>query len=177
VVFVEAAIIVCTMTLFFLAIIFFRNFYERQISTAHLARGAALAHSMGGCEENEPRAWIARDLGGKQPSSSSDDNPVPKEAVLPSDQGSDRANGIMRSLPAAGSDDSFLNPIAQVGLATRSSVTTRDGLLGPRRGFEREVRARSHVSCGDLVREGDFEEIVDVVTGFFNEGDDEGNND
>lgn len=167
VVFVEAAIVVTTMMLFFLAIIFFRNYFERKISTAHLARGAAIAYSMGGCENNDPTAWAARDLGSKTPSSRSDNNPVEKNAPLPSGEGEDKAAGIMRALPATGTDDSFLNPVARIGLETRSSVTTRDGLLGPRRGFERSVTARSHVSCGDVVRDGDFEEMVDVVTGFF----------
>jgi hypothetical protein len=168
VIFVEAVIIITTMMLIFMAIIFFREVYVRKVRTQSLARAAALAYSMGGCENNDPTAWAGRDLGDATPSARSDDQQIPKEQSTPvTGEGSEKAAGIMRGLPATGSDDSFLNPIARVGLATDASVTTRDGALGRRRGFEQSITARSHQSCGDVVRDGDFGEIVDVVTGFF----------
>jgi hypothetical protein len=168
VIFVEAVIIVSTMTLIFMAVIFFRQVYVKKVRTQSLARAAALAYSMGGCENNDPTAWAGRDLGDAAPSARTDDQQIPKDQSTPvTGQDSEKAAGIMRGLPATGSDDSFLNPIARVGLATEASVTTRDGALGRRRGFEQSITARSHQSCGDVVRDGDFEEIVDVVTGFF----------
>jgi hypothetical protein len=174
VIFVEAVIIITTMMLIFMAVIFFRQVYVQKVRTQSLARAAAIAYSMGGCENNDPTAWAGRDLGGKTPSARSDDEQIPKDQSTPvTGEGSEKAAGIMRSLPATGSDDSFLNPIARVGLATEATVTTRDGALGQRRGFEQSITARSHQSCGDVVRDGDYGEIVDVVTGFFTDEDDE----
>lgn len=174
VVFVEAVIVVTTMTLFFMAIIFFREVYVRKIRTQSLARASAIAYSMGGCENNDPTAWAGRDLGGKNPSSRADDEHIPKQNPAgytpepkPTGEGTEKADGILQKLPQTGSDDTILNPVARIGLADEASVTTRDGALGRRRGFTHDITARSHVSCGDVVRDGDFDEIVDVVTSMF----------
>jgi hypothetical protein len=174
VVFVEAVIIVTTMTLFFMAIIFFRSVYVKKVRTQSLARASAIAYSMGGCENNDPTAWAGRDLGGNAASSRTDEEQIPKQnpegytpEPKPTGDGTEKAEGIMDKLPQTGNDDSILNPVARIGLADEASVTTRDGALGPRRGFTHAVTARSHVSCGDVVRDGDFDEIVDVVTSMF----------
>ena len=68
-------------------------------------------------------------------------------------------------MPGAGKDDSFLNPIGQLGLSTEARSSNRQG-----RGFRGTARSTSYVSCGDKIKSEDvgdkrmYGNLIDVAT-------------
>jgi len=60
-IFVEAIIIIASMTAMFLGLVFFRVLYVNATITSRLARGGAIAYSMSGCDKITPKDWIAKD--------------------------------------------------------------------------------------------------------------------
>ena len=72
-----------------------------------------------------------------------------------------KAKQVYDSLPQAGQDGSFLNPIDNVTLSKPVSVLSKN------KGFRGNVASISHASCNDEVRNGDFDEVVDKITSVF----------
>jgi hypothetical protein len=165
-IFVEAIIVITSFTLLFLGLVFFRDFYRKEMFLARLARASTLAYSMGGCQDNDPASWAKADLGKStnvKPGRTNDSQPTDSRPVT----GSDKAKDIVNSLPGTGSDNSILNPVGSVALSSQVSDQTRQGLFSGTFGFTKPAHSTSFVSCGDKVRDGDFGEIVSVVTSRF----------
>jgi hypothetical protein len=158
-VFVEAVIIITSFVLFLMGMMFFRRVYQNKLLAMRAARGATLAHAMGGCKANEPQAWLQRDKpAGAGTERGENKNPQSTTASPPDDA---KAKQVFDSLPQAGQDGSFLNPIDNVTLSKPVSV------LSQNKGFRGNVASISHASCNDEVRNGDFDEVVDKVTSVF----------
>lgn len=169
-IFVEATIVICTFTLFLMGVIFFRELYVKKIRTQTLARVSAIAYAMGGCQSSiEPQKWLGDDLGRATPGNKTDDDrTAPESGSNIASSGSDKASSIMSSFPQAGDGSTFLNPVNKITMAKSIKVTKPNGMFRSDSVMETPIGARSHQSCGDVVRDGDFDEIVDVVTGVFN---------
>jgi hypothetical protein len=158
-VFVEAVIIITSLVLFLMGMIFFRRVYNNKLFVMRAARGATLAYAMGGCKANEPRAWLKNDTPlGATHSRGEDKNSQQTTASPPDDP---KAKAVYDSLPQAGTDGSFLNPINKVTLSTPVSVVSKN------KGFRGDIGSISFVTCDDVVRNGDFGEMVDKITSVF----------
>jgi hypothetical protein len=162
---VEAAIVIASFVLFFMAIVYFRKFYTKQIRVGRLARASTIAYSMGACEAKDPGEWARPDISQSttQATASTAKTPVAKKngSTSPGTE-SKEASGILSQIPGAGSDDSFLNPIGHLGLSTEANSSDKPG-----KGFKGTAASTSFVSCGDKVREGQYGELVDMVTSVF----------
>jgi len=158
-VFVEAVIIITSLVLFLMGMMFFRRVYYNKLFVMRAARGATLAYAMGGCKANEPKSWLKND---KPPAASNangqDKSSQPTTASPPSDA---KAKAVYDSLPQAGTDGNFLNPINKVTLSTPVTV------LSNNKGFNSDIGSISFVTCDDVVRNGDFGEMVDKITSVF----------
>jgi len=181
--FVEALIVISTFVLFFSAMVYFRDFYRKQIHVQRLARASVLAYSMGSCEAKDPTAWVKADLeqGTTQTSSqtpaqsakSCEDATADCQARQANQKatsvgsGDDEKEGasIVSSLPGMGNDDSMLNPIGHLGLTTEARSSSRPG-----KGFRGMARSTSYVSCGDKIDSDDkgdhrmYGHLIDVAT-------------
>jgi hypothetical protein len=161
--FVEAIIIISFFVLAFLALVFFRDLYLKKLLLGRVARASAIAYSMGGCTDNDPAGWAKADLGnGNNAGTGLANQQQPTRDPRPV-TGSQEAQNIVSRLPGTGSDNSMLNPIGSVNLGGK--VTTQSKAGGA--AFKSDVTWSSHVTCGDKVRDGDFKEIVGVVTSQF----------
>jgi hypothetical protein len=162
---VEAVIIIASFVMFMLAITFFRELYMKKIRSGLLARAGALAYSMRGCPEGgadgDPANWERGDI---SPGNASSRPPLTKSTAPY--QGNATAAGtgadVMRDVPGGGADGA-LNPIVDFGLSITAAATTKDGLLRPRRGFRKQLSSISHMSCGDVVRNGQFSEVFNIA--------------
>ena len=163
-VFVEALIIISSFLLFLLGLMYFRTFYVAELGLLRTARASTIAYSMGGCTDNNPSAWARKDLAKTSnvtPKTTSTQQPTTQSRPV---TGSAEAQGIVRDLPGTGSDSSVLNPIGSVTLADKVYATITSQQTRRRSSFSQDVDVSSHVTCGDKVRDGDFGEIVGVVT-------------
>lgn len=171
--FVEAAIVISLLTLGLLGLIFFRDYYVKHLKVSRLARASVIAHSMTGCGNETPGQWIGtRDL---EPFEASG----PRERREPANaenregaasSGDSRATSILGDIGGTTSDGSgIINPMMTSEVTGESAVTTSSGFLDTsrRRVFENDVRSQAHVSCGDPVREGDFEEAIGYIRTLF----------
>lgn len=161
-VFVEAVIIISCFVLFLIGLLFFRDLFLKKLRLARVARASAIAYSMGGCTDNDPSAWAKADLGGGNNAGTGRNNQQQPTRESQPVTGSQEAQNIVRGLPGTGTDDSVLNPIGSVKLGGRVETRSRSGP-----GFASDQSWSSHVTCGDKVRDGDFGEIVGVVTSNF----------
>lgn len=158
-VFVEAVIIITSFVLFLMGMMFFRRIYGNKLLAMRAARGATLAHAMGGCKANEPQAWLQRDKpAGAGTNRGESKNPQPTTASPPDDA---KAKQVYDSLPQTGQDGSFLNPIDNVTLSKPVTVLSKN------KGYRGNVASISHASCNDEVRNGDFDEVVGKITSVF----------
>jgi hypothetical protein len=161
---VEAAIVIASFVLFFMAIVYFRKFYTKQIRVGRLARASTIAYSMGACEAKDPGEWARPDISPSttQATANTAKTPVAKNGSTAPGTNSNEASSILNQVPGAGSDDSFLNPIGHLGLSTEARSSDKPG-----KGFKGTAASTSFVSCGDKVREGQYDELVDMVTSAF----------
>jgi hypothetical protein len=158
-VFVEAVIIITSFVLFLMGMMFFRRVYQNKLLAMRAARGATLAHAMGGCKANEPQAWLQRDKPAGAGTQRGENKAPQTTTASPPDDA--KAKQVYDSLPQAGQDGSFLNPIDNVTLSKSVSVLSKN------KGFRGDVASISHASCNDEVRNGDFDEVVDKITSVF----------
>jgi hypothetical protein len=159
-VFVEAVIIITSFVLFLMGMMFFRRVYQNKLLAMRAARGATLAHAMGGCKANEPQAWLQRDKPAGAGTQRAENKRSEKTTASPPADAS--ARRVYDSLPEVGQDGSILNPIGNVTLSKPVSVTSKN-----KGGFTGNVGSISHASCNDEVRNGDFDEVVGKVTSVF----------
>jgi hypothetical protein len=169
-IFVEAIIIIASFTLMFLGMVFFRVLYINSVKISLLARGAGIAYSMSGCRDVTPKQWVGTDAGNiysiLQPNPPSNDQAPTDKPVAA--QGSDTASGATSKIPGLGGAG-FLNPIIEVSdTATLSSTTKSGGIFASRRTiFRKRLQPHTYVTCGDIVRDGSFDEVVDYVKDVF----------
>lgn len=167
---VEALIVISFLIMGFMGLIFFRAYYTKTLAATRLARGSILVYSMTGCgDSNHPSVWIgtadlaslsaAAPSGGEQPAQSG------RPAATATEEG----GSVMSRVPGLSGDGSgIMNPISTSDLTGHVRIFTSGGLLGrDRTAFENGVRARSFVSCGDPIRDGDFSDVIDYISGIF----------
>jgi hypothetical protein len=169
-VFVESIIVISALSLGLVGLVFMRDAYEKRLGVLRLARGAVIAHSMAGCKANQPSAWVGPDLGRY---TTSDPEPQATTARGPQAQGStssaDDGGRAKRLLDKSGTTSSdgegLLNPIASSDFAGHARVQVADGAqLGRKRtAFETAPRSRSFVTCGDEVKDGDYDKVLEMV--------------
>jgi hypothetical protein len=167
---VEALIVISLLILGFMGLVFFRAYYTKTLVATRLARGSILVYSMTGCgDSNRPAQWIGnRDLarltaaqpnGGSQPAQS---GKTPASA-------SGKAGDVLSRLPGlSGDGGGIMNEMTVSDLTGRVRVRTSDGTFSPERTvFDQQVRARSFVSCGEPIRDGDYGDVLKYITGLF----------
>jgi hypothetical protein len=170
---VEALIVISLLILGFMGVAFFREFYVKTLVASRLARGSVLVYSMSGCEtSNEPAQWVGRpdlaNLTAARPDTVERPASDPKKT-----EGSTTTTGksreVMDRIPGlSGDGKGVMNPMATSDLNGRIRARTSEGLLAPERTiFDAEVRARSFVSCGDPVRNGEFKDVLKYISGIF----------
>ena len=168
-VFLEAAVVISALTLGLIALAYVRDLYVQQLTVSRLARASVIAHSMAGCKTNQPREWLGKDLAGfsdegsnkDQQSAAGKDNGGASEAAS-----SAKARKFVQRSGATSSDGKgLLNPITDAQFAGRAKATAKAGGRSSRTQtvFSGRVRAKSFVSCGDEVKDGDFDRVLGVM--------------
>jgi hypothetical protein len=166
-VFLEATVVISALTLGLIALAYVRDLYVRQLSVSRLARAAVIAHSMAGCKSNQTREWLAKDLADYTIEGANQD----RQSAHGKDDGgatsganSAKASNLVQRSGATSSDGKgLLNPITDAELAGRAKATAKDGNGRRRSVFSGRVRAKSFVSCGDEVKDGDFDRVLGVM--------------
>jgi hypothetical protein len=165
---VEAAITVTTLTLGLLGLAFFRDFYIDQIKVSRLARASALAHSMRGCDP-DGQEWLGRDLGTFTNASAEPQNQTAAAdptlgSYAPAADAPPVAGQLLEQAPGTTrSGEGLLNPITTAGVGGEVQASARGSSAAPGMAFQATVLSRSFVSCGDEVRRGDIEEVLDMT--------------
>ena len=168
-IFVEAVAVISALTLGLIALAYVHELYVKKLGVSRLTRAALIAHSMVGCKGNSPRDWIAKDLGKytakganqDQQSASGKDN-----GGAPAGGDSAKANGLIQRTGVTSSDGKgMLNPITDTEFDGQASVSAKgsDGRGPSRSVFSGQVRSKSYVSCGDQVKDGDFDRIFGAM--------------
>jgi hypothetical protein len=171
---VEALIVISLLILGFMGLVFFRAYYTKTLAATRLARGSILVYSMTGCTENtnEPAQWLglkdlanltaARPNGASQPASGNNGNNPPATA-------SGTGGSVLSRIPGlSGDGGGVVNPITISDLTGRVRLQTSTGTLSPKKTvFDQQVRARSFVSCGDPIRNGEWSDVLGYIRGIF----------
>ncbi len=151
---VEAIVVICTFTLFFVAMVYFESLYHEQLRVQQLARAAAVAYAMNACADGtDPLGAVQADLrsatgtGARQPSTAAT---VPVTSNQPIGQGGDPLGGAMQQGGFAG------DKVTNITVSGKASGTTQGpGALSARWGFRQNVVSNSYMSCGDPQKDGD----------------------
>jgi hypothetical protein len=166
-IFVEAIIIIASFTLMLLGMVFFRMLYVHSTITSRLARGGAIAYSMSGCDAPTPKDWIGPDAKKYtvlQPNPPSNDS-VPTSETTQA-QKSTQAQSATSKIPGLGGKN-FLNPIGEVSDETTVGAGTVGSLGSKKTVFQTHLAPKSYVTCGEIVRDGDFDEVFGYVKDMF----------
>jgi hypothetical protein len=170
-VFVESVIVISALSLGLLGLVFFRDFYVKQLGAMRLARASVIAHSMVGCKANAPRDWVGRDLGNYVTTKPEQDKrPVRGKnatSAAPASAGDNgRASRLLGKTGGTTSDgEGLLNPITDSDFSGKNRVTASNGeRLGKSQTmFQARAHSRSFVTCGDEVKDGDYDKILEMV--------------
>jgi len=167
-IFIEAVVVISTLTLCLIALCYVRDLYVRQLGVSRLARAAVVAHSMAGCKGELPRDWLARDVGRYELHNPNQDRKSARgrDSAGAGAPGNARSRSLLQRAGGTSSDgEGILNPITDTEVGGETSASGRAGTQTSRRQtmFTGKVRARSFVSCGDEVRDGDFDQILGVL--------------
>jgi hypothetical protein len=167
-VFLEAIVVISALTLGLIALVYVRDLYTEQMAVARLTRAAVIAHSMAGCKTNQPREWLGKDLAGYTTQGVNQDRASAHgrdNGGAASGANSARANSLVQKSGATSSDGKgLLNPITDAEFGGEAKATASEGLGSRRRAvFSGRVRAKSFVSCGDEVKDGDFDRVLGVM--------------
>jgi len=168
-VFLEAVVVISALTLGLIALVYVRDLYVKQLAVSRLARAAVIAHSMAGCKTNQVRDWLGKDLAEYTPTGENRDSQSARgkdngTASAAGDSG--KASNLLQRSGATSSDGKgLLNPITDAELGGRATATERQGanVRTSRTVFSGRVRATSFVSCGDEVKDGDFDRVMGVM--------------
>jgi len=169
-VFVESIIVISALSLGLVGLVFMRDAYERRLGVLRLARAAVIAHSMAGCKANQPSAWVGPDLGRY---AGSDAEPEPNTArsaqassgAASADDGGRSKRLLDKSGTTSSDGEGLLNPIATSDFSGHASVRLAEGAAfgRERTAFEARPRSRSYVTCGDEVKDGDYDKVLEMV--------------
>jgi hypothetical protein len=168
-VFLEAVVVISALTLGLLALAYVRDLYVAQMDVARLTRAAVIAHSMAGCKSNQPRDWLGKDLGQYTTQGANQDRQSARgkdDGGAASGANSAKANNLLQRSGSTSSDgQGLLNPITDAEFGGQAKVTGKEGGRTSRTQsvFLGRVRARSFVSCGDEVKDGDFDRVLGVM--------------
>lgn len=165
-VFLEAAVVISALTLGLIALIYVRDLYVKELTASRLARAGVIAHSMAGCKTNQPRDWLGKDLAEYTTQGENQDQQSArsKDDASPS-AGSAKASNLLQRSGATSSDGKgLLNPITDAELGGEAKATEKQGAARRDQSvFAGRVRAKSFVSCGDEVKDGDFDRVLGVM--------------
>ena len=159
---VEAVIVISTLTLGLMGLSFFRKLYVNELRVQRLARAAALAHAMSGCDEQETEHWIARDLSNfaavaptqeTQPALGNESAGIPADASSFLDQ-----NGVTTQ-----NGEGIVNRITIADLSGSAAISSAPDATGNSARFEADLRAISYVSCGDTVEKRQYTSVLDML--------------
>jgi hypothetical protein len=166
---VESAVVISLLTLGLMGLMYFRGYYIKQMLTTRLARASILAYSMSGCEGQGPKDWIGakdrQDLTVGAP----DENKEPatgknQNAAATSKDGG--ANGFMSGLGLSGDGRGVLNPITNLRVTGKVTLKSKTGTFAAEQTvFSGEPGARSFVTCGEKMRDGNVGELVSMLMG------------
>ncbi|HKO46846.1 MAG TPA: hypothetical protein VJV79_03945 [Polyangiaceae bacterium] len=163
-VFLEAAVVISALTFGLIALVYVRNLYVVQLGASRLSRAAVIAHSMAGCEGNQPRDWLARDVGDYTTQGANRDRQSARGGAAARGTNSPKARDLLQRSGATSSDgEGLLNPITQAEFGGQAKASGREGVSRSQTVFRGQVSARSFVSCGDEVKDGDFDRIMEVL--------------
>jgi len=168
-VFVEAIVVISALTLGVIALAYVRDLYVQQMAVARLTRAAVIAHSMAGCKTNQPREWLGKDLAGYTTQGTNEERQSARGkdgGGAPSGTDSAKASNLVQRSGATSSDGKgLLNPITDAEFGGQAKATGREGGRTSRTQtvFSGKVRAKSFVSCGDEVKDGDFDRVMGVM--------------
>ena len=99
-------------------------------------------------------------------SASHDQQSAPSKDSAGSPSNSAKASGLLQRSGSTSSDGKgLLNPItsSELGGQARASGNAGGKLSRSQTVFSGRVRARSYVSCGDEVKDGDFDRVMGVM--------------
>jgi len=166
-VFVEAVIVIAALTLGLIALCYVRELYVTELGVSRLARASVIAHSMAGCKANLPQDWVARDLANFSSKSPTQDpaSAPGKDSAAKVDPANPRARNLVQKAGGTSSDgQGLLNPITNSEFfgTARASASAGGGARTKTR-FSGQLRAKSYVSCGDEVKDGDFDRVLGVM--------------
>ena len=167
---VESLIVISFLILAFMGLVFFRAYYTRTLAATRLARGSILAYSMTGCgDSNHPRQWIGSADLASLTAAAPDAASQPAQSGRPPANASGTGGSVLSRLPGlSGDGGGILNPISTSDLTGRVRVITSGGAFGrDRTMFDNQVHARSFVSCGDPIRDGEFSDVLSYISGIF----------
>jgi hypothetical protein len=169
-VFLEAIVVISALTLGLIALVYVRDLYVKQLGASRLTRAAVIAHSMAGCKTNQPRDWLGKDLAEYTTQGVNQDQQSARgkdNGGAPAGAGdSAKASSLLQRSGATSSDGKgLLNPITEAEFAGQAKATGKEGALTGRSQtvFSGRVRAKSFVSCGDEVKDGDFDRVMGVM--------------
>jgi hypothetical protein len=161
-VFVEAVFVISILTLGLMGLAFFRKLYVNELNVQRLARAAALAHAMSGCDEQETEGWIASDLSNftaLTPTQESQPAIGSEPGAIPADAGGFLAdNGITTQ-----NGEGIVNRITIADLSGSALVSSAPDASGRSTRFEADLRAISYVSCGDEVEKRQYTSVLDML--------------
>lgn len=165
---VEAVVVISSLIVGLCGVEFFRLFYLRAMTSARLARGGLIAHSMMACE-GSTEAWVGqKDLrkftvstpdATKEPARG-----TPEQSATPSGSESGFVSGLMDKIGGTtGDGKGLLVPMTNTRFAGKAGVETkRGGMFSPTETvFQANVASRSYVGCGDKVRDGKIKDLID----------------
>ena len=156
---VEAVCVIPVFVLFFLGMTYFRQTYQEKLRLMRLARAAASAYALNGCE-GDPIASIRQDLGDASDTGRSGQTRGSQAGPIgtagssgdPSVSGNQSSGNPVSS--ALGSSGMIGDPIAAVSLEGSATVATQSSAWAQRAGFHSTLSTSSYVSCGDVPKSG-----------------------
>ena len=155
-------IVISTLTLGLMGLAFFRKLYVNELHVQRLARAAALAHAISGCDEQDTEEWIARDLANfaavapteeTQPALGTEPGGIPADASGFLDQ-----NGVTTQ-----NGEGIVNRITIADLSGSATISSAPDQTGSSTSFQADLRAISYVSCGDTVEKRQYTGILDML--------------
>ena len=169
---IESLLVSSVLILCLVGTVYFRELSLKKLGAQRMARAAAIAHSMVGCKDSQPRAWLAKDganynIVGAPPTRTNIPNQKNDTGQTASDPGS-LAPGLLSRVGKSGGSTSdgkgILNPITDARISRDVNVSTRAASLSKTDlSFRGEVGSQSFLSCGDEVKKDDYEAIVDMI--------------
>jgi hypothetical protein len=169
--FVEAVIVIAFFVVALTGLMYFKEYYGKELRSMRLARAAAIAYSMGACQDgvNTPDGWIDKDKGSLVPQASPHDvDQDPKMSGAMNQNSTQQSQGSADKGGAA-SIGNKLNEMVMTVFSGEATIREKRGPLagGTKDIIKGTVRARSYVSCGDRVRKGTWEEMVKSILSVF----------